>query len=208
MGGGQLEMKYLITGTTSGIGKALKKELKNKELFEINRGILNLDNPDSIKHITLPLTDCAILNAGHDLGGGVPFTEHKSADIQKILNCNLISNVLLTQKLLQNNPNTIIVFITSTNVNKQYPNNLAYNLSKLGMNNLFNLIKIDYPNAKVKEARIGLTKTEFNNNRHKTNHKPLNDLYAMKHMTPDYVARQIIKLIHSNDEFYGIHNEK
>jgi hypothetical protein len=30
----------------------------------------------------------------------------------------------------------------------------------------------------------------------------------MKHMTPDYVARQIIKLIHSNDEFYGIHNEK
>ena len=208
MGGGQLEMKYLITGTTSGIGKALKKELKNKELFEINRGILNLDNPDSIKHITLPLTDCAILNAGHDLGGGVPFTEHKSADIQKILNCNLISNVLLTQKLLQNNPNTIIVFITSTNVNKQYPNNLAYNLSKLGMNNLFNLIKIDYPNAKVKEARIGLTKTEFNNNRHKTNHKPLNDLYAMKHMTSDYVARQIIKLIHSNDEFYGIYNEK
>ena len=108
MGGGQLEMKYLITGTTSGIGKALKKELKNKELFEINRGILNLDNPDSIKHITLPLTDCAILNAGHDLGGGVPFTEHKSADIQKILNCNLISNVLLTQKLLQNNPSQLI----------------------------------------------------------------------------------------------------
>ena len=127
--------------------------------------------------------------------------------MQKILNCNLISNVLLTQKLLQNNTNTIVVFITSTNINKQYPNNLAYNLSKLGMKNLHDLIKIDYPDAKIKEARIGLTKTEFNNNRHKENHKQINDLYAMKHMTPDNVADSILYLIESEADFLELNGE-
>ena len=200
-------MKYLITGTTSGIGKAVKQQLQSHEIFEINRADVDLNEPELVKSINLPVVDYAILNAGHDMGGGVPFTEHDPNSIQKILNCNLVSNVLLTQKLLKNNPDTVIVFITSTNVNKQYPNDLAYNLSKLGLKNLYDLIKIDYPESKVKEARIGLTKTEFNNNRHKVNHKPINDLYAMKHMTPENVAESILYLLDSGADFLEINGE-
>lgn len=200
-------MKYLITGTTSGIGKAVKQQLQSHEIFEINRADVDLNEPELVKSINLPVVDYAILNAGHDMGGGVPFTEHDPNSIQKILNCNLVSNVLLTQKLLKNNPDTVIVFITSTNVNKQYPNDLAYNLSKLGLKNLYDLIKIDYPESKVKEARIGLTKTEFNNNRHKVNHKPINDLYAMKHMTPENVAESILYLIDSEADFLELNGE-
>lgn len=200
-------MKYLITGTTSGIGKAVKQQLQSHEIFEINRADVDLNEPELVKSINLPVVDYAILNAGHDMGGGVPFTEHDPNSIQKILNCNLVSNVLLTQKLLKNNPDTVIVFITSTNVNKQYPNDLAYNLSKLGLKNLYDLIKIDYPESKVKEARIGLTKTEFNNNRHKVNHKPINDLYAMKHMTPENVAGSILYLLDSEADFLEINGE-
>tara|TARA_E500000318_G_C3524850_1_gene197982 strand:+ start:393 stop:995 length:603 start_codon:yes stop_codon:yes gene_type:complete len=200
-------MKYLITGTTSGIGKAVKQQLQSHEIFEINRADVDLNEPELVKSINLPVVDYAILNAGHDMGGGVPFTEHDPNSIQKILNCNLVSNVLLTQKLLKNNPDTVIVFITSTNVNKQYPNDLAYNLSKLGLKNLYDLIKIDYPESKVKEARIGLTKTEFNNNRHKVNHKPINDLYAMKHMTPENVAESILYLLDSEADFLEINGE-
>jgi len=200
-------MKYLITGTTSGIGKSVKQQLQSHEIFEINRADVDLNEPELVKSINLPVVDYAILNAGHDMGGGVPFTEHDPNSIQKILNCNLVSNVLLTQKLLKNNPDTVIVFITSTNVNKQYPNDLAYNLSKLGLKNLYDLIKIDYPDSKVKEARIGLTKTEFNNNRHKVNHKPINDLYAMKHMTPENVAESILYLIDSEADFLELNGE-
>ena len=200
-------MKYLITGTTSGIGKAVKQQLQSHEIFEINGADVDLNEPELVKSINLPVVDYAILNAGHDMGGGVPFTEHDPNSIQKILNCNLVSNVLLTQKLLKNNPDTVIVFITSTNVNKQYPNDLAYNLSKLGLKNLYDLIKIDYPESKVKEARIGLTKTEFNNNRHKVNHKPINDLYAMKHMTPENVAESILYLLDSEADFLEINGE-
>lgn len=197
-------MKYLITGTTSGIGKALVEKLKNEKIFEINRKDLDLDNTKDVLGADIPLVDCAILNAGHDLGGGVKFVDHDPTRVLKIMNCNLISNVLLLHKILNSNPKATIVFVTSTNVNKQYPNNLAYNLSKLGMKNLYDLIKIDYPDITVKEARIGLTKTEFNNNRHKENHKEVNDLYSMTHLTPDVVAEQIISLINSNDKFREI----
>ena len=110
-------MKYFITGTTSGIGEAIKKRLSSHEVFEINRADVDLNTPELINSIKLPTVDYAILNAGHDLGGGVPFTEHDPSSIQKILNCNLISNVLLTQKLLQNNTNTIGIINIPPNKN-------------------------------------------------------------------------------------------
>ena len=188
-------MKYLISGTTSGIGNAIKKKLNHQMVYEINRDTVDLNEPKLVEKIDLPIVDCAILNAGHDLGGGVPFVEHNSSQMLKVLNCNLVSNVLLSQKILRNNPKTILVLVTSTNVNKQYPNDLAYNITKLGMKNLYDLIK------------IGLTKTEFNNNRHKEKHKPINDLYTMKHMSPEYVAESILYLIESEADFWEINGE-
>ena len=56
----------------------------------------------------------------------------------------------------------------------------------------------------IKEARIGLTKTEFNNNSHKPGHKPINDLYAFEHLTVDAVAEQIIRLMFSDKDFEQI----
>ena len=170
-------MKYLISGTTSGIGNAIKKKLNHQMVYEINRDTVDLNEPKLVEKITLPIVDCAILNAGHDLGGGVPFVEHNSSQMLKVLNCNLVSNVLLSQKILRNNPKTILVLVTSTNVNKQYPNDLAYK------------------------------KTEFNNNRHKEKHKPINDLYTMKHMSPEYVAESILYLIESEADFWEINGE-
>ena len=88
-------MKYLISGTTSGIGNAIKKKLNHQMVYEINRDTVDLNEPKLVEKITLPIVDCAILNAGHDLGGGVPFVEHNSSQMLKVLNCNLVSNVLI-----------------------------------------------------------------------------------------------------------------
>ena len=199
--------RYFITGTSSGIGKDIKK-LLDGELYTPTRDELNLDSINTVTLYDAPEVDVAIHVAGHDLGGGVKFLEHDLESLVKVINCTFLSTLILSKKLLEKNKNCLQVYVTSTNLDKFYPNNLAYNISKNAVSTMIDLIKIDYPNINIKEARVGLTKTEFNNNRHKANHKPLNDLYAMKHMTSDYVARQIIKLIHSNDEFYGIYNEK
>jgi NADP-dependent 3-hydroxy acid dehydrogenase YdfG len=115
-----------------------------------------------------------------------------------------VANVVLAHKILNVNPTAKILFVTSTNINKQYPKNLAYNIGKLGVKNLIDLIKIDYPDADLKEARVALTKTSFNVNRHKPNHKPLNDLYDQKHMTAEYVAKEILDLYVSGQHYREI----
>jgi short-subunit dehydrogenase len=197
-------MKYLITGTTSGIGKDIVAQAKDVDFWQVNRKNVDLDDIQAVKNLVVPKVDGAILNAGHDIGGGVSFTQHNLDNILQILNCNFLSNVILCHKILQSNPNAILLFVTSTNLNKSYPKNLAYNLSKFGVKSLIDLLKIEYPNLSTKEARVHLTKTQFNDNRHKPKHKPVNDLYANKHMTSSYVAQKILELLDSDQNFMEI----
>ena len=198
--------RYFITGTSSGIGKDIKK-LLDGELYTPTRDKLNLDSINTVTLYDAPEVDVAIHVAGHDLGGGVKFLEHDLESLVKVINCTFLSTLILSKKLLEKNKNCLQVYITSTNLDKFYPNNLAYNISKNAVSTMIDLIKIDYPNIKIKEARVGLTKTEFNNNRHKINHKPINDLYAIKHMNSQDVAKKVMELINSEKEFVRINEE-
>jgi len=201
--------KYFITGTSSGIGKSFLDLVK--ESFEIiapTRNELNLNDPQNILKYNVPIVDLAVHFAGHDLGGGVGFIDHNATDIIKILNCNLISTILLAREIFKKNKNCIQVFVSSTNLDKFYPNNLAYNLSKNGIKTFIDLMRIEYPEYRIKEARIGLTKTLFNLNRHKNNHKTINDLYSNPHMTADYVATQILDFIDSDNDFIRINGKQ
>ena len=195
--------RYFITGTSSGIGKDIKSMLDG-ELFTPTRKDLDLDFVDKCMLYDVPEVDVAIHIAGHDLGGGVKFLKHDLASMVKIVNCNFLSTLILSKKILDKNQDCLQVYVTSTNLDKFYPNNLAYNISKNAVSNLIDLLKLDYPDVNIKEARVGLTKTQFNKNRHKNNHKPINDLYAMKHMDSRYVAEKIIELIRSEKDFLRI----
>jgi len=197
-------MRCLITGTTTGIGKAIIDNNKEIQFVSVNRDELDLEDINAVKEFQIPSVEGAILNAGNDKGGGVLFAEHAIDDVIDVINCNLVANVVLAHKILNVNPTAKILFVTSTNINKQYPKNLAYNIGKLGVKNLIDLIKIDYPDADLKEARVALTKTSFNSNRHKSNHKPLNDLYNQKHMTAEYVAKEILDLYVSGQNYREI----
>jgi NADP-dependent 3-hydroxy acid dehydrogenase YdfG len=199
---------YFITGTNSGIGKSFLELIKNSnKICSPLRAELDLNDTKNVLNYNTPVVDVAVHFAGHDLGGGVKFMEHNNNDIIKIINCNLISTVLLAKSLFEKNKECIQIFISSTNLDKFYSNNLAYNLSKNGIKTFIDLIRIEYPEYRIKEARVGLTKTLFNHNRHKNNHKPINDLYNNPHMTADYVAEQILKFIDSDKDFITI-NEK
>ena len=57
------------------------------------------------------------------------------------------------------------------------------------------MIQEEFPECLVKEVVLGLTKTNFNNNRHKVNHRPIDNLYEMPHLTPEYVAEKIYEFM-------------
>lgn len=195
--------RALITGTTSGIGSQIHKFV-DWDIVDLNRDTVDLDCPELILDDHVPVVDIIINNAGHDLGGKVLFADHRFEHWQRIINTNLISAMRITQLAIQKNPNLTVVNITSTNNDRYWGNDLVYSLSKVALEHFGKMLIVDYPNVVVKEARIGLTQTEFNNNRHKPNHKPIDDLYATTCLDPSVVASKIVDFISSNDNFVRI----
>ena len=63
------------------------------------------------------------------------------------------------------------------------------------MANFGSMLKIEYPDVQYLEVRLGLTKTNFNNNRYRHNPKRFDDVYANKHLTVDQVADRILDVL-------------
>lgn len=201
-------MKIIITGSNSGVGQGLANSLINlgHDVVGLTRQDLDLSNIDSVLDYTLPFAHMLINCAGTDIGGKIDFINHNAKDINKILNVNLTAPVLLTHKALATNQSCKIVNITSTNNNRYWPNNLAYSLTKKGLENFGNMLKIEYPNAQYLEIRLGLTKTNFNRNRYQNCKERYKDLYDNNaHLSVVTVSKRIVDILFdSNIKFIEI----
>lgn len=193
-------MKILLTGGSSGIGKALCQILTNSHAVDFpTRHQLDLSQYHSIVNFAVDSYDMLINCAGTDIGGKNNFVNHESANVKEILDVNLVNVVLLTQKVLLANPRCKIVNITSTNNNRYWPNNLSYSLSKKALEIFGNLLVVEYPDSLYLEVRLGLTKTEFNNNRFKYSPDRFEDIYTNPHLMPSVVAEKINAVLFDNN---------
>jgi len=188
-------MKILLTGSSSGIGKSLKDILQVEHtVIAPLRSELDLSSLQSVQAIDV---DCDILVncAGTGIGGKLPFVDHRHTDIVDIFNVNLISPVLLSQRVLQKNPQCKIVNITSTNNNHYWPNDLVYSLTKKSLADFGKMLKTDHPDCRVLEVRVGLTKTNFNSARYQNDPERYQDIYVYPHLDADTVANKIVDIM-------------
>jgi short-subunit dehydrogenase len=188
-----------ITGAGSGIGRslALHFDETGTRYWSPSRYEIDLDIPELVKNYSIPGNiDCLINCAAHDINGKQPLVQHDSDSIIDIVNCNLIAPLLLSKKALERNPKCCIVNITSNN-NIDYPgHDLAYSLTKRALTALGDLIRIDYPDARVLEICLGLTRTDFNQNRFRLRPelaKP--DFYNQPCLEPSEAAKQILEAL-------------
>lgn len=190
-------MKIAITGSNSGIGQGLVELLSDKHyVISLSRCELDLSDINQVLLYPLPVCNMLINCAGTGIGGKIDFVNHNIVDITNILNINFVSPTLLTHKALSNNQLCKIVNITSTNNNRYWPNDLAYSLSKKSLAEFGSMLKVEYPNVSYLEIQLGLTKTNFNQNRYQSCQSRFTDIYSTnKHLSVNYVVNQIANVL-------------
>jgi short-subunit dehydrogenase len=192
-------MNIAITGSTSGVGKELYHLLEsNHNVISLSRQILELSDLNQVINFDLQKYDVLINCAGTGVGGKIEFCKHNLDEIKKIMSVNLISPMLLAHQALSSNPECKIINITSTNNKRYWPNDLAYSLSKISLHNFSEMLRVEYPNANILEVQLGLTKTNFNQNRYKNHRDRYQDIYNNKHLQADFVAEKIYSVLFDN----------
>jgi short-subunit dehydrogenase len=188
-------MKILITGTSSGIGKELLSRLQDHTVVAPTRQQLDLSNIASVAAYDPGVCDMLINCAGTDCGGKIDFANHQTQQVVDILNVNLVAPVILSKHALAHNAQCKIVNVTSTNNNRYYADNLCYSLSKKALAEFGTMLKVDYPAMNYLEIRMGLTKTNFNQNRYSNNPDRFVDIYQNKHLTVAQAVDAIVPAI-------------
>ena len=143
-------IKVLITGTTSGIGKAAVKLFRKwpdqYDVFELNRDTLDLSDWDAVKRFRMPKIDVLINNAGG----------RQEDDLDTVLT-NFLSPMTLARKAYEKNIDVTIINNTSSFVHTYWGNDLVYSASKKALAEFRKDFLYDNPGAVVHEIRPGLT---------------------------------------------------
>lgn len=194
-------MRIAITGTTSGIGLALKSELgKEHTIFDINRSDYDLNLISDLEKINLDGIDILINNAGHANGGGNLFATHKVDDYFRIIDTNLRAPIYLTQKFINQNTSGKVIFITSRCIEKNIGGDSVYSASKSGLSTFIDCLRDELSSEyKLIEIRAGRTKTNFPESRGIYTTEMIKSFYDLRsHLTVDQIV-EVIKFAISND---------
>lgn len=142
-------IRVLITGTTSGIGKATYDILSANSLYNVeslNRDRLDLSDWEAVRRYKIPEVDVLINNAGG----------RQDDDLDTVM-VNFLSPMTLARKAFDVNPEVIIINNTSSYCHTYWGNDLIYSASKKALAEFRKDFMIDHPSVIMHEVRPGLT---------------------------------------------------
>ena len=164
----------LITGTSSGIGKALAKLLlsENYLVFGYSRTNqienknftftkIDLSNMEEVQKLKFPDIDVAsdflLVNNAATIGSILPIHKKTNEEILREYNLNIISPTLLSRKFINNYANNkkLLINISSGAANKPIPSWSTYCATKSGLDMLTKVIhKEKHENLKKIEISL------------------------------------------------------
>jgi len=217
-------MNNLITGVSSGLGKALSDEylnlgyqvygLSKTSAKDTNHVSCDLNNLESIINKLEILLDGVyeienvILNAGI-LGKIKLIKEWNTREINNIMNTNMWSNKIIIDWLINNKKLKNVVAISSGASNKTYKGWLGYSISKAALNMLIQNYSTEFSNINFCSLAPGLVETDMQ--KHIRNNIDENKFSWVKKFksakesgdvkSPNDVAKNIIKVIEKLSEY-------
>ena len=220
----------LITGTSSGIGKALAKLLlsENYLVFGYSRTNqienknftftkIDLSNMEEVQKLRFPNIDVAsdllLVNNAATIGSILPIHKKKNEEILREYNLNIISPTLLSRKFINNYANNkLLINISSGAANKPIPSWSTYCATKSGLDMLTRVIhKEKHENLKIFSIHPGVVNTNMQKEIRKSdaNFFPIKqqfiDYYNKNELfSVDSVALKIFQIIAKNENFNEI----
>lgn len=160
-------MKILLTGSSSGIGLAIKQAMQDKYQLDCpTRGQLDLN---AYPEWNVCQYDVMILCAGSDLGGKKLFVDMQDSQWQNTMQVNFLSNIKLMKDYVKSRHGlwSKIVVFGSTVTDHVWPKMLPYTLSKIALEKFCQGFRQEIDcNIGIVVVRPGLVKTNFNMARH------------------------------------------
>ena len=184
-------MKIIITGTSSGIGKAIKEKLKDYEIIEVCRrceNSIDLNDIKAVEEFKIKDVYAIINNAGVGYFG--QFEDISTSKIQEMVNVNLLAPLILTKNHLKEIKKNkgFIINISSTSATQPARLGVVYSATKAAIRqfgiSLFEEVRKE--EVKVINVLPDLTLSNFHNN---TFFKPSNEKLA--HIKPEDIANII-----------------
>lgn len=214
----------LVTGASSGIGASIARKLLDHgarviglsldeaglkaTLGESDRAHLIPFDLGNIHDIEAALSKIpagfqginTLVNcAAHDVGGRVPFDQHKMADVLSILNVNLAAAIIITQSVIQkmvSNNIGDIVNIGSVAAREPATTLAAYSTTKHGVAGFSAALRNDYAHTDLRIMHVipGTVRTNFAATRFGGDPEKGEAYYDLRAscLTPDQVADTIV----------------
>ena len=221
----------LITGTSSGIGKALAKLLlsENYLVFGYSRTNqienknftftkIDLSNMEEVQKLKFPDIDVAsdflLVNNAATIGSILPIHKKTNEEILREYNLNIISPTLFSRKFINNYANNkkLLINISSGAANKPIPSWSTYCATKSGLDMLTKVIhKEKHENLKIFSIHPGVVNTNMQEEirRSDANFFPIKqqfiDYYNKNELfSVDFVALKIFQIIAKNEDLNEI----
>ncbi|ACM92866.1 short-chain dehydrogenase [Nautilia profundicola AmH] len=188
-------MKILLTGASSGIGKAIKETLRDYEIITLCRNCdekIDFNNINVLKNLKIDDVYGIIHNSG--IGYFGQFEDIGTDKIQEMINVNFLAPMILTKNHLKDIKKNrgFIINISSTSAIHPARQGVVYGATKAALRHFGTSLFEEVRKSGVKVCTIlpDMTLTNFHKN---TYFKPSSDELA--HIKPEDIAKIVKDII-------------